>query len=138
IRQAQTRSGELRTEFETYPLLNPVLAAIAASKLKAGREQLVQVALGRVAAGTTEADIVPALEAAKAAKERAQLDWGRFSLSPVAKPENHPLLLGLSEIEEAFATFHERLVEAAGKAVESGRPQTEPRLRQFVELGISL
>ena len=138
IKQAQTQSDQVRRSFTGEPLLKPVETAIAGGNLRAAREQLLEVALGRVPAGTLEADLTPTLKATRAAKERGQLDWGRFSLAPVARPDEHEALTHLAVIREKFSEFHEKLTEALGKAAPPKTERSDSRLRPFVELGLEL
>lgn len=135
---AQNRTGLLVASFNSNPLLQPVARAIGEGKLEEARKQLVQVALGRVPAGTKEEDLQAALNQAKASKERSRLDWGRFSLSPVAIPDSHPGISFLSTLEQHVKEFEERVAEAVQKVAESPRQTVPAEVRQFYELGLNL
>ncbi len=135
---SQNRTSLLRVSFGTNALLEPVARAIESGKLEEARKQLVQVALGRVPAGTKEADVLPALRQARAGKERAKLDWGRFSLNPVAAPESHAAIRGLGDIQRHYSEFQGHLVEAERKVAEAPRKALPASLKQFYEQALQL
>ncbi len=135
---AQSRASLLIGTFKSIPLLQPVAQAIESGKLDDARSQLVAVALGRVPAGTKEDEILPALNQAKASKERARLDWGRFSLSPIAAPDSHPAIKKLSDLQRYHSEFLQNVAEAEKRVAESPKKGPPPNIRQFYELGLQL
>jgi hypothetical protein len=135
---AQNRASLLIASLDATPLLQPVARAIAQRKLDDARKHLVDVALGRVPGGTKEADLLSALSQAKASKERARLDWGRFSLNPVASPDSHPAISELANLQKHVGEFENHLAEAEKKVAESPREIIPSQLRQFYEIGLSL
>ena len=110
--EAQASSETLKRSFATEPLLKPVLTAIQQGDVAAAKNHLTQIALGRVPPGTEEKDLRPALQSAKASKERAQLDWGRFSLNPVPTPESDPAITGLEGLNLLAEEFQGHLQSA--------------------------
>lgn len=136
--QAQASSDALMRSFEAEPLLKPVSAAIRQGNLTAAKGHLIQIALGRVPAGTQEKDIRPALQAAKAAKERARLDWGRFSLNPVPNPDMHPAITGLDGLDQLYDEYHSHLVSALATVVNSAETSLDPQVRAFLALGLQI
>jgi hypothetical protein len=138
VQDALTRSATVRQSLQGEPLLAPVAVAISRGNLEAARKQVVAIALGRVAPGTNEADLIPALQAAQASAERAQLDWGRFSLGPISSPDTHPAITELALQEKLVQQFHEQIAAAATVAA-GGAESTESLKRQdFVRLGLDL
>lgn len=138
IVESQNRAALLSAAFRRYSLLTPVADAIQRGKLKAAREQFVQIAHGRVPAGTPETRILDTLQETKAAKERARLDWGRFSLNPVGQPESHPAVKNLETIERRIDEFASNLAEAAKQTDEATFDAVPDERRQFYRQGLSL
>ncbi|PWT98974.1 MAG: hypothetical protein C5B51_28100 [Terriglobia bacterium] len=137
VQAAQATCTTLKRSLQAEPLLAPVASAITRGNLAAARKQLVAIALGRVAAGTTESDLVPALQAAKAAKERGQLDWGRFSLAPLTAPSPHLTITEVVALSEILNRFQEQVGEAANNAGETVS-SADPRHQEFLRLGLAL
>ena len=138
IVEAQAYSATLGRSFQQEPLLRPVLLAIQQGDLKEAHKHLIQVALGRVAAGTTETDLRPALQSVKSSKERAQLDWGRFSLNPVPRPESHQAISGLGVIDGLLEDFHQQLETAQAAAQPQSEEPSQPTVREFIKLGLQI
>lgn len=135
---AQNRAALLLASFNANPLLKPVAQAIGLGKLGDARKHLVEVALGRVPAGTEEQDLLQTLNQAKAGKERARLDWGRFSLSPVATPDSHRAISELATLQRHAGEFEKHLAEAERRVAESPGERPPSSVRQFYELGLQL
>ncbi len=135
---AQNRSSLLLQSFKGEPLLGPVATAVEQGNLNEAQKHLVQVALGRVAPGTPESDLLPALRAAQAAKERSQLDWGRFSLAPLPTPGAHPGLAQLQALERHRDDFHAEIEKAVQLVAASPQPTVTVPRRQFFQLGLEL
>jgi DNA repair exonuclease SbcCD ATPase subunit len=106
IVQAQSRSAALVQDFTNQPLLSPVALAIKQGKLAEAHKHLKRVALGAVSPGTKEPDLELSLQATKAAKQRSQLDWGRFSLNPIPLPQSLPAISNLDALDNQLAEFH--------------------------------
>ncbi len=138
VRRALARSFEIKNRFHDESLLKPVAAAIEQGDLKTAREQLVAVALGRVPSGTEEADLPSSLKAIKATKERAQLDWGRFSFSPISDPGKHPAISELSTLGSVLEEFHGKLKDAHQKLVDAEEKKGNSKLQQFIALGLEI
>lgn len=136
--EARSRATLIKASFATNPLLQPVAEAVGNGKLDDAKKHLIQVALGRVPAGTAEQDILPALHQAKASKERARLDWGRFSLNPIANPDSHPGLRELDTLQGHLNAFAGHIAEAEKQVAQSTRETAKPQLKQFFELGLHL
>jgi len=136
--EARSRATLIKASFAASPLLQPIVEAIGKGKLGDAKKHLIQVALGRVPAGTAEEDVLPALHQAKASKERARLDWGRFSLNPIASPDSHPAIRELNALQNHFDEFEEHIQEAEKQVAESARETPKPELRQFFELGLNM
>lgn len=136
--EAQARSNAILASFKAEPLLRPVGLAVEQGNPSDGRKHLVQVGLGRVTPGTQEADLLPALRAAQAALERAQLDWGRSSLNPLVKPDAHPALAKLPALEEKRHEFEKSIQEAVRQVAASPEAPADPKRQQFVRLGLEL
>jgi hypothetical protein len=135
---AQKRSGLLLTSFQRYPLLIPIVASIRQRKIEDARKHLLQVGLGRVPAGTKESEILEALRRAKTAKERATLDWGRFSLNPIPRPDLHPAITELASLATILERFRAQISAAIRlMATTSILPLALP-IRQFYALGLQL
>jgi hypothetical protein len=73
--------------------------AIEAGTVQAAKQHLLQVAEGLVPPGTARTDFVQALKVEKDAKERAQLDWGKYSASVIDAAAETPALKLLVTIE---------------------------------------
>jgi energy-coupling factor transporter ATP-binding protein EcfA2 len=138
IVEAQAYSATLGRSFQQEPLLRPVWLAIQQGDLKEAHKHLTQVALGRVAPGTTETDLRPALQSVKSSRERAQLDWGRFSLNPVPKPEAHQAISGLGVIDGLLEDFHQQLETAQAVAQPQSEEPSQPTVREFIKLGLQI
>jgi DNA repair exonuclease SbcCD ATPase subunit len=139
ITDAQRRATSLIRSFGSEPLLKPVASAVEQGNLQEAHRHLQQVALGRVPAGTAEPQLEQALEATKAAKQRAQLDWGRFSLNPVPSPDLHPAMRELQTLRELMNGFHEEVKATVDAIVSSGNErQLDPKLREFISLGLQI
>ena len=136
--QAQNRRGVLMAEVRQEPVLAPVFALAEAGKLDAARQHLDQVALGLVPSGTKVSELLNALKAAKASKERAQLDWGRFSARVIASPAKTEAVLSIASLEEQLARVRNYLREAVTMEPVAGGRQQDPQHRQFYELGLHL
>ena len=136
--EAQTRSTALLASFKTAPVLRPVAIAVEQGNLTEARKHLVQVGLGRVPPGTAESDLLPALRASQAAKQRAQLDWGRFSLTPLATPAAHPALAQLDALDGHRRDFESHVQEAIRLVAASPEGPVDLRLQQFIRLGLEL
>lgn len=136
--EARNRSALLISSFHGTPLLQPVAVSIGQRKLKEARKHLVQIGLGRVPAGTKENEILDALRRAKTAKERAKLDWGRFSLNPIPRPDLHVAIADLASLATSLESFRTHVAEAIEQmATTSALPLAVP-IRQFYSLGLQL
>jgi hypothetical protein len=136
--EARNRCALLISSFQGTPLLQPVAVSIGQRKLKEARKHLVQIGLGRVPAGTKENEILDALRRAKTAKERAKLDWGRFSLNPIPRPDLHLAIADLASLATSLESFRMHVAEAIERmATTSALPLAVP-IRQFYSLGLQL
>jgi DNA repair exonuclease SbcCD ATPase subunit len=138
IIEAQARSATLKRLFAAEAILKPVLAAIQQGDIKDAQKQLIQIALGRVSPGTAEKDLRPAIQATKAAKERAQLDWGRFSLTPVPTPDEHKAIVSLEGLRTLLDEFHGHLQKAMEAVVQAPANEQDPTLQNFIKLGLEI
>jgi DNA repair exonuclease SbcCD ATPase subunit len=136
--EAQASSEALKRSFSAEPLLKPVLTAIQQGDLTAAKNHLTQIALGRVSPGTEEKDLRPALRSAKASKERAQLDWGRFSLNPVPTPESDPAITDLEGLKGLAEEFQSHLQSAMSTVAEAPETSLDPTIREFISLGLQI
>jgi DNA repair exonuclease SbcCD ATPase subunit len=136
--EAQGRRAALLREFSNNALLNPVAVAINHGKLADAHKHLRRVALGTVPSGTPEAELERSLMATKAAKQRAQLDWGRFSLNPISAPQAHPAVSGLEPLTGLLEDFHSKLGQALAAAQTAAEMVPDLRTKQFVSLGLEL
>jgi DNA repair exonuclease SbcCD ATPase subunit len=136
--EAQASSETLKRSFATEPLLKPVLTAIQQGDVAAAKNHLTQIALGRVPPGTEEKDLRPALQSAKASKERAQLDWGRFSLNPVPTPESDPAITGLEGLNLLAEEFQGHLQSAMSTVAEASETSLDLTIREFISLGLQI
>ncbi len=135
--QAQSRRTLLLFELQNEPVLKPVAALINTGALPAAKAHLEQVAQGLVPSGST--DLLQALKVVKAAKERAQLDWGRFSATVISAPAQNPILTLLAPLERRIVNIQDHLTAAvtAAAARQKAREQ-DPQRRQFYHLGLGL
>jgi len=138
IVEAQRRSTTLLQEFTNRPLLSPVALTIKQGKLTEAKKHLNRVALGAVPPGTKEADLERSLQASKAAKQRAQLDWGRFSLNPIPLPQSLPAISNMRVLERLLSDFHGQVEQAIEAAAEVPESVPDPQLREFASLGLQL
>ncbi len=136
--EAQASSEALKRSLATEPLLKPVLTAIQQGDLPAAKNHLTQIALGRVSPGTEEKDLRQALQSTKASKERAQLDWGRFSLNPVPTPESDPAITGLEGLRLLVEEFQRHLQSAMNTVGEAVGNPLDPTIREFINLGLQI
>jgi len=135
--QAQSRRTLLLVELQKEPVLAPVALLISSGRLPAAKTHLEQVAQGLVPPASP--DLLQALKAVKAAKERAQLDWGRFSIALIAIPAQAPVLISLALLDERVTKIQGHLAVAvsAVASVPTVREQ-HPERRQFYHLGLGL
>jgi hypothetical protein len=136
--EAQNRSALLVSSFQRNPLLQPVVTSIGQRKLKDARNHLVQTGLGRVPAGTKENEILGALRQAKTAKERAKLDWGRFSLNPIPRPDLHAAITGLASLAAFLESFTIHTAEAVQQVARTSDLPLAYPIRQFYSFGLQL
>lgn len=135
--QAQSRRNLLLLEVQNEPVLKPVAALVNSGVLPAAKAHLEQVAQGLVPSGS--ADLLQALKATKAAKERAQLDWGRFSGGVISTPATSPILTLLASLDQRIANIHSRFAAAiAAAGTQSKTREQDPNRRQFYHLGLEL
>src|SRR5262245_31966832 len=135
--QAQSRRNLLLLELQNEPVLKPVAALINAAALPAAKTHLEQVAQGLVPAGSS--DLLQALKAIKAAKERAQLDWGRFSAALISAPAQSPILTLLSPLEQRIANIQSQLTAVVTAAASQPKArEQDPQRRHFYHLGLGL
>lgn len=134
--QAQSKRTLLVMELRQEPVLVPVAKAIEAGKVRAAKQHLLQVAEGLVPPGTARADFVQALRVDKDAKERAQLDWGKYSASVIDATAETAALKLLVTIDGRVTNLRARLAEAV--AATQAQSHHEPSRRQFYGLGLHL
>ena len=140
VSQARNKSALLVTELRQEHVLVPVVTAIESGRLAAARQHLVQVAQGLVTSGATKADLLSALKATKAAKERSQLDWGRFSAQVIGSPPQTQAVMLLSGLDEHIERIRQHLRNAAAVTAPEQAPvrEQDPQRRQFYDLGLHL
>lgn len=137
-REAQARAALLLSSLANNAILKPVGVAVQQGKLDEARRHLVYVGLGRVPPGTKEKDVLPALRQARAAKGRAKLDWGRFSLSPVVAPDKHLALAELGSLQKHLEDFERFVHDAFAQVAAAPQEPFEPVVKQFYEVGLKL
>jgi hypothetical protein len=134
---ARHRTGLLLAEFRTSALLQPVVRTIEQGNLNEAHKHLVQVALGRATPGTVEDELIASLSQVKAAKERARLDWGRYSLNPIPRPDTHPAISTLQQLKSLAETFATRVGEITRELEKPpGQERPSPILTQFYQQGL--
>ena len=140
ITQAQNRRLLLVDDMRQEAVLVPVATLIDSGNLGAAKVHLQQVAQGLVQADTADADLLPALRIKKAEKERAQLDWGRFSGAIINSPAQNPAITHLAMLEGRVTQLRHHLRDAAATTTPAAAPAREqdPQRRQFYHLGIHL
>lgn len=136
--QAKSRQVLLLAELRQEEVLSPIAALIEGGKLAEARRHVEQVAEGLVPLGTSESDFVQLLKSIKAAKERAQLDWGKFSASVINTPADTPAVRQLVAVQGRVKNLLELLAKAQAATARTRAPQREqdPNRRQFYELGL--
>ncbi len=135
--QAQSRRNLLVMEIQNEPVLKPVASLISSGVLPAAKTHLDQVAQGLVPPGSP--DVLQALKAVKAAKERAQLDWGRFSATVISTPAQSPVFSLLLPLDERITKIQAHLAAAASAvASQPGTREQDPQRRQFYHLGLGM
>jgi AAA domain-containing protein len=136
--EAQSRRTLLVLELRREPVLSPVASLIESGALAAARAHLDQVAQGLAPSGS--GDLLQALKTAKAAKERAQLDWGRFSSAVINHPAQAPAITRLADLNTRVTRLRHYLHEAQVTTASAQAPEREknPQRRQFYQLGIQL
>lgn len=140
IREAESQRMLLLKELRLEPVFSPVAGLIETGNLTAAREHLEQVLQGLVPFGTQNNQLLAALKAAKASKERAQLDWGRFSGSVINAPAEEPAFQQLGTLSTRLAKVRQYLSDAVTSAAPSQTPTREqdPDRRQFYQFGLHL
>lgn len=134
--QAQSKRTLLLMELRQEPVFVPVAVAIEDGTLRAARQHLLQVAEGLVPPGTARSDFVQALKVEKDAKERAQLDWGKYSASVIDVASQDPALMLLDTIEKRVTNLGARLGEALRATQTQG--EHDQNHRRFYDLGLRL
>lgn len=135
--QAQSRRLMLVLELKKEPVLVPVATLIESGAIPAAKAHLDQVAQGLVPAGNQPVNVSSALKAVKAAKERAQLDWGRLSATIIPNPADAPAVKLLASLDVRIETIREHLVAAAASVQQQGPArEKDPQRRQFYLLGL--
>ena len=140
ITQAQNRRLLLVDDMRQEAVLVPVATLIDSGNLSAAKVHLQQVAQGLVQADTADADLLPALRTKKAEKERAQIDWGRFSGAIINSPAQNPAITHLAMLEGRVTQLRHYLRDAAATTTSAAAPAREqdPQRRQFYHLGLHL
>ena len=140
ITQAQNRRLLLVDDMRQEAVLVPVATLIDSGNLGAAKVHLQQVAQGLVKADTADADLLPALRTKKAEKERAQIDWGRFSGAIINSPAQNPAITHLAMLEGRVTQLRHHLRDAAATTTPAAAPAREqdPQRRQFYHLGLHL
>ena len=140
VSQARNKSALLVTELRQEHVLVPVVTAIEFGRLAAARQHLVYVAQGLVTSGAAQADLLSALKATKAAEERSQLDWGRFSAQVIGSPPQNQAVMLLSSLDQHIERIRQHLRNAAAVTAPEQAPAREqdPQRRQFYDLGLHL
>jgi hypothetical protein len=137
VREAESRRTLLLKELHLEPVLTPVAVLIESGNLVAAKQHLEQVSQGLIPSGTTSHDLLTALKTAKALKERAQLDWGRFSSAVINVPADSPAIQELTSLNARVAKLREHLA-AATLTAQVPRRESDPNRRHFYELGLHL
>ena len=140
VSQARNKSALLVTELRQEHVLVPVVTAIESGNLAAARQHLVYVARGLVTSDAAQADLLSALKATKAAEERSQLDWGRFSVQVIGSPPQNQAVMLLSGLDQHIERIRQHLRNAAAVTAPEQAPAREqdPQRRQFYDLGLHL
>ena len=140
VTQAQNRRLLLVEDMRQEAVLVPVATLIDSGNLGAAKVHLQQVAQGLVQADTADADLLPALRIKKAERERAQIDWGRFSGAIINSPAQNPAITHLAMLEGRVTQLRRHLRDAAATTTPAAAPAREqdPQRRQFYHLGINL
>lgn len=137
VTQAQNRRTLLMSELRQEPTLAPAAALIEAGSLAEAKEHLEQIARGLIPPGTpTGADLVSGLKATKAAKERAQLDWGRFSGAVINAPADPTAVRTLETLEARVTTVRQKLSTASETRSPDRARERDPQRREFYQLGL--
>lgn len=137
--QAQSRRTLLVMELRKEQVLTPVATLIESGVLPAAKVHLDSVAQGLVPPGTAPADLLNALKTAKAAKERAQLDWGHFSAAVISSPADASAVQLLAPLDVRITSIREQLALAEASAKQQGPVrEQDPQRRQFYQLGVHL
>lgn len=136
VREAESQRTLLLGALRLEPVLIPVASLIEAGKLPAAKQHLEQVALGLVPPPAD--DLLSALKATKAAKERAQLDWGRYSGTIINVPAETSAIRQLAGLDVRIVTVRQHLADAAATTAPEQAPgrEPDPQLRQFYQLGL--
>ena len=140
VSQARNKSALLVAELRQEQVFVPIVTAIESGRLATARKHLVQVARGLDTSGAAQADLLSALKATKAAKERSQLDWGRFSARVIgSSPQNQAVML-FSGLDAHIERIRQHLRNAAVVTAPEQAPAREqnPQRRQFYDLGLHL
>ena len=140
VTQAQNRRLLLVEDMRQEAVLVPVATLIDSGNLGAAKVHLQQVAQGLVQADTADVDLLPALRIKKAERERAQIDWGRFSGAIINSPAQNPAITHLAMLEGRVTQLRRHLRDAAATTTPAAAPAREqdPQRRQFYHLGIHL
>ena len=140
VTQAQNRRLLLVEDMRQEAVLVPVATLIDSGNLGAAKVHLQQIAQGLVQADTADADLLPALRIKKAERERAQIDWGRFSGAIINSPAQNPAITHLAMLEGRVTQLRRHLRDAAATTTPAAAPAREqdPQRRQFYHLGIHL
>lgn len=137
---AQSRVSLLIADIRQEGVLVPIATAVDSGKLADGRQHLDQVASGLVPAGTKPEETLNALKSEKAAKERAQLDWGRFAAQVMNSPTTTAAVIQIQGLEQRLEGIRQHLQEAVETTEPAAAPEREqnPQRRHFYELGLGL
>jgi hypothetical protein len=139
VREAESQRTLLLKEMRLEPVLVPAAILVEAANLADAKKHVLQVAQGLVPTRTEASDLPAALKAAKASKERTQLDWGRFSVSVITDPANTPAIRQLTALDDRLKKLWVHLAEAAETTAQAQPSAREPdgNRRQFYRLGLA-
>ena len=140
VREAESRRTLLLASLRQEAVLIPVVKLVEAKRLSEAKQRLDQIAQGLVAGGTPAAEVLNALKTAKATKERAKLDLGRYAGTIINTPTETSAIRLLSGLDNRVDTIRQCLADATAitASPKAATREQDPQRRQFYQIGLRL
>jgi len=128
----------LISKLEETPITKTIVDLLNNNEVNAAYDQLSAIASSRVPTPGKDQKIIDVLKTEYAAKQRSQLDWGKFSYSPIPVDRNNPLLKDIPTLEKDLSTLKGKLSKLVIEVAKSKEKEDEVAYKEFLRLGLGL